>query len=86
VRTTRAGVAVVRAWAAASEGEPSGTVYWLIVDEAGHPAVMDVRVDGSWILGGRRGELVSLYHRSGQDFDAFLDDLESRPATQADCR
>jgi hypothetical protein len=86
VRTTRGGAALVRAQVAAPQGEAGRTLDWLIVEREGGPAVMDVRVDGSWTLGRRRAELQALYRRSGEDFEAFLSDLEARPATQADCR
>jgi hypothetical protein len=88
VRTTRGAAAVVRSRvvAPASGAENAGdAIDWLLVDRADQPAVMDVRIHQRWTIGGRRPELEALYLQNGADFDAFLAELESKPATRPNC-
>jgi len=87
VRTTRGAAAVVRSRvvSAADAGSRGSAIDWLLVDRGDQPAVMDVRIDQRWAIGGRRSELEALYEQNGSDFDAFLAELETRPATRPGC-
>ncbi len=85
VRTTRGGAAVVRSRVVAPATDSASSIDWLLVDRSDRPAVMDVRIGQRWTIGGRRSELEALYRQNGGDFEAFLGELESKPATQPDC-